>query len=66
MTKSESPAIEPELLTDDDVSAITQVKTGTLAAWRSRRQGPPFFRMGRCVRYRRADIEAWLATKRVV
>lgn len=32
----------------------------TLYTWRSRGQGPPGYRIGRHVRYRRADVEAWL------
>lgn len=53
-----------ELLTDEEVSAITKVKPGTLRQWRARGQGPRFFRLsGRTVRHRRADVEAWLASR---
>jgi excisionase family DNA binding protein len=34
----------------------------TLEHWRTVRKGPPFFRVGpRCIRYRRADLDAWLS-----
>ena len=32
----------------------------TLYQWRYRREGPPGFRVGRYVRYRRTDVEAWI------
>lgn len=31
----------------------------TLSAWRKTDQGPPYVRLGRAVRYRRADLDAW-------
>ena len=34
----------------------------TLEHWRTVRKGPPFVRVGpRCIRYRRADLDAWLS-----
>lgn len=48
----------PELLTPLQVGEILQVKPRTLEDWRARRCGPalPFVRLGRTVRYRRADV----------
>jgi len=38
---------------------------GTLASWASTgRYAIPFFKIGRHVRYLRADLDAWLATRR--
>jgi predicted DNA-binding transcriptional regulator AlpA len=37
----------------------------TLAAWRLRRQGPAYVRIGTSVRYRRADLEAYIEAQRV-
>jgi hypothetical protein len=37
----------------------------TLARWRTERKGPPFYLVGGRVAYRWADIEAWLAARRV-
>jgi predicted DNA-binding transcriptional regulator AlpA len=37
----------------------------TLAAWRLRRRGPPYVRLGRAVRYRAADIAAFVAARLV-
>jgi excisionase family DNA binding protein len=35
----------------------------TLEKWRTSRVGPPFLRLGRCVRYRREDVDAWLVAR---
>lgn len=43
-----------------------QVKEQTLAAWRCHREGPPFVKVGRLVRYRVADLDEWLNRKAVV
>jgi predicted DNA-binding transcriptional regulator AlpA len=54
--------IEP-LLTDRDLKLITGRARST---WQKARlaggpKGPPFIRIGRLVRYRRVDVEAWLS-----
>lgn len=36
-----------------------------LRQWRYRRCGPPYLKIGHLVRYRRADLEVWLASKTV-
>lgn len=33
----------------------------TVYRMRRRNEGPPFVRIGRHIKYRRADVEAWLA-----
>ena len=35
-------------------------KRGTLAQWRCQNRGPKFFRHGRRILYRGADLNAWL------
>jgi predicted DNA-binding transcriptional regulator AlpA len=60
-----SPALAA-LLSAEDVAGITGLSTETLAQWRSQRKGIPFIKISRnCVRYRQADLEAWL-TERIV
>lgn len=51
-----------DLLTTDDLASYLAVPRQTLAYWRCRGDGPPFLKVGRHVRYRHADIEAWLDT----
>ena len=54
------------LLSAEDVAGITGLSVETLAQWRSQRKGIPFVKISRnCVRYRQADLEAWL-TERIV
>lgn len=48
------------LLTIKEVAELLQVPTATLYNWRYRGEGPVGFRVGRYVRYRRQDVEAWL------
>jgi excisionase family DNA binding protein len=35
----------------------------TLEAWRSRGEGPRFVKLGRAVRYRQSDLEAWIESR---
>jgi excisionase family DNA binding protein len=48
------------LLSVEDVANYLHVPIATIYAWRHRRQGPPGFRVGRHLRYRRNDIEHWI------
>ena len=52
-------------LQDEKATAdLIGLKPTTLAKWRIRGEGPPFHLVGRSVRYDRADIEAWLASRK--
>lgn len=35
----------------------------TLEAWRCRGDGPQFVKLGRAVRYRQADLDAWVDSR---
>ena len=49
------------LVDDKEAAAILDVSPGTLGVWRSTgRYNLPFIKVGRNVRYRRADLDAWL------
>jgi hypothetical protein len=37
----------------------------TLAAWPNRRQGPPYIRVGTCIRYAPATVRTWLESRTV-
>ena len=51
-------------LTARQTAELLGVATITLAQWRARGDGPPHFKVGRRhVRYRRADVDAWMATR---
>lgn len=50
-----------ELLDDHAAAALLDVSPGTLSVWRSTgRYNLPFLKIGSKVRYRRADLLAWL------
>lgn len=50
-----------ELLDDRAAAALLDVSPGTLSVWRSTgRYALPFLKIGRKVRYRRADLLVWL------
>lgn len=36
-----------------------------LAQWRHKRKGPPYFKLGRKIIYRGADLNAWVGAHRV-
>jgi predicted DNA-binding transcriptional regulator AlpA len=48
-------------LTREQAAEFLGVKSGTLAAWYSRGQGPPFRKLGsRLCLYRLSELEEWL------
>lgn len=51
------------LLQPGDVAALLGVPISTLANWRSSGYGPPYLRVGKYVRYRLVDVEAWIASR---
>lgn len=52
-----------DLLTVHDLAAYLRVPVGTLYNWRVTGEGPPAARIGRHLRYRKVDVEAWLAKR---
>lgn len=50
-----------ELLDDKQAAEFLNMAPGTLAIWRSTgRYAIPFVKIGRLVRYKRADLEVWI------
>lgn len=49
------------LLTEADMIAITGMPRGTAAYYRHAGIGPKWFKLGRSVRYTRADVDQWIA-----
>ena len=49
------PLIDVQQLAD-----YLDVPVKTLYTWRYRRQGPPAFRVGHHLHYRRSDIQRWI------
>jgi excisionase family DNA binding protein len=53
------------LLTPQQVAALTGLSAETLAQWRSQGRGLPYLKVGRAVRYDPADVQAYLVGCRV-
>lgn len=52
------------LLNEEEAAEVLAIKPQTLAAWRCRGVNSlPFVKVGRAVRYRRSDLETWMATR---
>jgi excisionase family DNA binding protein len=49
-----------ELLTSLEVARILRVSGDTVRRWRREKTGPRFIRDGGLIRYRRADLDAYL------
>jgi hypothetical protein len=49
-----------ELLTERQAAALLNVSVKSLQGWRSRGGGPPYRKLGRCVRYAMTDLDAFL------
>jgi len=51
---------EVEMMNEQQVADHLNMSVGVLRKWRLFRNGPKFLKIGRAVRYRRRDVEAWL------
>jgi excisionase family DNA binding protein len=49
-----------KLLTLQEVADYLSIPAATLYAWRHKGTGPRGIRVGRHIRYRESDLEAWL------
>jgi excisionase family DNA binding protein len=56
--------IDEQLLDLDWLSGYLGIPQRSLYNWRQRGEGPPAYRVGKHLRYRRSDIEAWLDSRR--
>lgn len=52
------------LLSVGDLADYLGIPKQTLYQWRSRHYGPPGCRVGKYVRYRLVDVDAWLEAQR--
>jgi len=59
-TTSRRSVADNALMTLEEVGAYLQVPVKTLYDWRHKGCGPQGMRVGRYVRYRRAEVDNWL------
>jgi excisionase family DNA binding protein len=52
-----------ELLTVPETAALLRLKPSTIRAWINQRKKIAFVRVGRLVRIRRSDVEAYIASQ---
>jgi predicted DNA-binding transcriptional regulator AlpA len=50
-----------KLIDEHAAAALLGVTRSCMVAWRHRREGPPYCKLVRSVRYRRADLDQWIA-----
>jgi predicted DNA-binding transcriptional regulator AlpA len=58
--ESDAPAASASFLNEHAVAELAGVSVGLLRRWRLFRQGPPYHKLGRLVRYSRAEVLRWL------
>ena len=63
MSTTAETSRESTILTIDEAAAYLAIPKATLYTWRTRRAGfgPRAVKMGGCLRYRRADLDAWVS-----
>lgn len=63
MRASTETNVEGGILTIDQAAAYLSIPKATLYTWRTRRAGfgPRAVKLGGCLRYRRSDLDAWVA-----
>lgn len=61
MTTEEVLTDRPDLLTTEEVAEWLRTSAATIRYWRHLNQGPPGFKVGRRVLYRREDVETWIS-----
>jgi predicted DNA-binding transcriptional regulator AlpA len=54
---------ENTILTDKDLCRYLKKSESWARQSRMKGDGPPFYKIGRSVRYRLSDVEAWLAER---
>ena len=52
------------MLNTPDAAAYLDLQKATLETWRCLGRGPPFVKMGRLVKYRVADLDAYIESRR--
>lgn len=49
-----------ELKDEREAAAYLRVSVSGMRKWRARRVGPKYARLGKIIRYRRSDLDAWV------
>ena len=55
--------LDEPLVPEKEAAVVLHVKPQTLTAWRNRREGPPYVKVGRLIFYRPSHIKQWLESR---
>jgi excisionase family DNA binding protein len=55
----------PEFFDEKHLCTALGISSVTATKWRAKAKGPPFIKVGRLVRYRRSDVDAWLRSNTI-
>jgi predicted DNA-binding transcriptional regulator AlpA len=55
---------ESEWLTAKEIAAICGVDQLTVHGWNRKQMGPPFYRFGGALRYKRTEFEEWYKSRK--
>ncbi len=58
--QADSTATALPLLSTSEVAAFLGVPVATIYAWRQKGYGPPGIKVGKHIKFRKADLEEWL------
>lgn len=62
-TNEAEAAAARRMLDERELSMEYGISVKTAQRWRAERTGPAYVKVGRLVRYRPADVEAWLESR---
>jgi predicted DNA-binding transcriptional regulator AlpA len=62
---SPSGSAYSQLIDEKQLCAELGISSVTATKWRARAEGPRFIKVGRLIRYRRSDVEAWLISRTI-
>lgn len=60
MDTNQEPRRDDRLLSPQELSELVGVPVGTVYQWNYRKVGPRAIKVGKHVRYRMSDVNAWL------
>ena len=62
-TIDQGGCVDDEIMSPAGLAEYLHVPLNTVYAWRARGDGPRGARVGKHVRYRKCDVDAWLASR---
>lgn len=64
LAATQQPQPEREYFNTEEASAYLGLSKFQLEIWRSQGGGPPYIKLSRLVRYKKSDLDAWMAARR--